>query len=165
VLGPALVFTTGGLILLTQTPTRGHYLTDVLPALVLLGIGGGLGFPALVGLTMSGAAPEDSGLASGILNTTQQVGGALGLAVLTSLAAISTSHRTAPGATATTAALVVGYHLALGIAAALVGCGAILALTVVTSRRPAPAVAPSAAGEPQPVSGHSTADTFDGPAD
>ena len=54
--------------------------------MVLLGIGAGLAFPSLMTLAMSGATPEDSGLASGLVNTTQQVGGALGLAVLATLA-------------------------------------------------------------------------------
>ena len=66
------------------------YLTDLCPAMVLLGVGAGLAFPSLMTLAMSGATPEDAGLASGLVNTTQQVGGALGLAVLATLS----SHRT-----------------------------------------------------------------------
>ena len=71
-------------------PSTPRYVTDLLPAMVLLGIGAGLAFPALMTLAMSAATPEDSGLASGLVNTTQQVGGALGLAVL---ATLSTTRR------------------------------------------------------------------------
>lgn len=133
VLAPALLIIAAGLvILLTRTPVDGNYVTDVLPAFVLLGIGGGLGFPALVTVAMSGADPQDSGLASGIVNTTQQVGGALGLAVLASLAASRTG---ATGAT-NKAALTSGYHLAFGVAAALVGIGAVLALVILRQMQP-----------------------------
>ena len=66
------------------------YVTDLLPAMLLLGVGAGLAFPSLMTLAMSGATPEDSGLASGLVNTTQQVGGALGLAVLATLSTTRT---------------------------------------------------------------------------
>lgn len=141
VLAPALLTTTAGLALLTQTPVDGHYPTDLLPALLLIGIGGGLGFPALVGLTMSGTAAADSGLASGIVNTTQQVGGALGLAVLASLAAIRTSQGTAPGGAISKTALISGYHLAFGIAAACVAAGALLTLAMLRQPQPTRAAA------------------------
>ena len=81
VLLPGLVLLVAGLVLLTGAPVGGDYVTDLLPALVLLGVGAGIAFPALVTLAMSGATAADSGLASGLVNTTQQVGGALGLAV------------------------------------------------------------------------------------
>ena len=59
-----------------------HYFVDFLPAMIAIGIGGGLAFPSVVTVAMSSATPEDAGLVSGIVNTSQQVGGALGLAVL-----------------------------------------------------------------------------------
>ena len=68
-------------------PVDGDYVTDVLPTMLLLGTGAGLSFPALMTLAMSGATPSDAGLASGLVNTTLQVGGALGLAVLATLSA------------------------------------------------------------------------------
>ena len=68
-----------------RAPVDGDYVTDLLPSMLLLGVGAGLSFPALMTLAMSGATPSDSGLASGLVNTTQQVGGALGLAVLATL--------------------------------------------------------------------------------
>ena len=63
-------------------PVGASYLGDLLPSMVLVGVGAGLSFPALMTLAMSSAHPTDAGLASGLVNTTQQVGGALGLAVL-----------------------------------------------------------------------------------
>jgi MFS family permease len=111
VLLPALASIAAGLALLARVPVDGHYLVDLLPAMLLLGIGGGLTFPALMTLAMSGVAPEDSGLASGLVNTTQQVGGALGLAVLATVA----SERTG-GATGMDA-LLSGYQLAFAVAA------------------------------------------------
>ena len=68
----------GGLALFSQVPVDGRYVTDVLPAMLLIGAGGGLSFPALMALAMTGATAEDSGLLSGLVNTTQQVGAALG---------------------------------------------------------------------------------------
>ena len=114
VLLPALASIVAGLVLLARVPVDGRYVVDLLPAMLLLGIGGGLAFPALMTLAMSGVAPEDSGLASGLVNTTQQVGGALGLAVLATVA----SERT--GGATSAAALVSGYHLAFAVAAAFV---------------------------------------------
>ncbi len=77
VLLAALALITAGLAYLTQAPVDGDYFVDILPAMLVLGIGGGLAFPALMTLAMSGVAPEDSGLASGLVNTTQQVGGSV----------------------------------------------------------------------------------------
>lgn len=78
----------------TLAPVDEDYVTHVLPVTVLLGIGGGLAFPALMMLAMSDVQPSEAGLASGLVNTTAQVGGALGLAVLATLA--STRRATSP---------------------------------------------------------------------
>jgi MFS family permease len=91
-----------------------------MPSMLLLGIGAGVCFPALMNVAMSGVDPHDAGLASGLVNTTAQVGGALGLAVLATLSTSRSSHLIAQGH-ATSAALTSGYHLAFWIAAALVG--------------------------------------------
>ena len=72
-------------MLFTQAPVDGDYVTDVLPTMLLLGVGAGVFFPALMTIAMSSATPSDAGLASGLVNTTAQVGGALGLAVLATL--------------------------------------------------------------------------------
>ena len=95
---PGLVLLAAGLALFSGAPIHARYLTDLLPAMVLLGIGAGLAFPSLITLAMSTATREDSGLVSGLVNTTQQVGGALGLAVLATLSATQTSSARADGA-------------------------------------------------------------------
>jgi MFS family permease len=100
--------------------------------MVLLGVGAGLSFPALTILAMSGATPSDSGLASGLLNTTAQVGGALGLAVLATLSTNRTGELLAQGQS-TAAALSGGYHLAWAIGAGLVVATVVLAATVLKS--------------------------------
>src|SRR5215217_804525 len=76
---PALVAIGAGLVVFAQAPVDGGYVAHVLPAMMLIGLGAGLGFPALMTLAMSGATPQDSGLASGLVNTSVQVGGAIGL--------------------------------------------------------------------------------------
>jgi EmrB/QacA subfamily drug resistance transporter len=112
----SLVVLTAGLLLMTRVPVGGSYVVDVAPALVLVGLGAGLGFPALTGMAMSAATPADSGVASGLYNTTVQVGGAIGLAVLSSL---STHHTQQLGAAGldTASALTGGHHLAFAGAA------------------------------------------------
>ena len=82
----------GGLFLLGRVPTHGSYLPDLLPGLLLISIGMGLVFVPLTLIATTNIASEDAGLASGLLNTTQQVGGALGLAVLSTLATSRTNN-------------------------------------------------------------------------
>lgn len=97
--------------------------------MALLGLGAGLAFPALMGLAMSGATPTDAGLASGLVNTPAQVGGALGLAVLATLSTSHSKHLVADG-TARADALISGYHLAFLVVAGLVLAAVAVALTV-----------------------------------
>jgi len=118
-----------GLVLFAQTPVDGRYLTDVLPAMVLIGAGAGLGFPSLMTLAMSGATPSDSGLASGLVNTSVQVGGAIGLAVLATLATQRTNTLIADGEQAAVA-LNSGFHLAYLIGAALAAVGGVVVFGV-----------------------------------
>src|SRR4051812_12559930 len=115
--GPALIV--AGLALFARTPVDGNYWVDVFPPLLLLGVGAGMGFPALMTMAMSGATPEDSGLASGLVNTSQQVGGAIGLALLATLSTTRTDHLLSSGES-NAAALTSGYHLAFAIGAGLV---------------------------------------------
>jgi EmrB/QacA subfamily drug resistance transporter len=129
VLIPSLLSISAGLGLLARVPADGHYVADVLPALLLLGAGGGLAFPALVGLAMSGATATNAGLASGLVNTTQQIGGALGLAVLATLAGARTDAALADGASSA-AALTAGYDAGFALAAVLVVAAAALAAVV-----------------------------------
>jgi MFS family permease len=118
-----------GLVLFARAPVDGDYAVHILPVMVLLGIGAGLCFPALMTLAMSGATPSDAGLASGLINTTAQVGGALGLAVLATLSASRSEQLIGDGESAA-AALTSGYHLAFGIGAGLVVVAIAVALTV-----------------------------------
>lgn len=90
VLLSGLVLITAGMALLSRVPVGGAYLPDVLPPMLLLAAGFAAAMSALTGLAMSGAREEDAGLASGLFNTTQVVGGSLGLAVLSVLAASRT---------------------------------------------------------------------------
>jgi len=135
---PGLGLVAAGLALFTQVPEYGSYVVDVLPSIVLIGAGAGTAFPALMNIAMSGATPSDAGLASGLVNTTMQVGGALGLAVLATLAATRTASLRGSGES-TVHALIGGYHLAFVIAAGLVLAALVVAITVL---RPAPAQLP-----------------------
>jgi EmrB/QacA subfamily drug resistance transporter len=114
-----LILVAAGLVVFRGAAVNAGYAADLLPVMLLLGVGAGLVFPAVMTLAMSAATPEDSGLASGLVNTTQQVGGALGLAVLATLSSTRTGSLLAQGASKATA-LTDGYHLAFTIAAVLV---------------------------------------------
>jgi EmrB/QacA subfamily drug resistance transporter len=131
-----------GLLLWARTPVDGTWAVDVLPVMLLLGTGAGLAFPSLMTLAMSGATQSDAGLASGLVNTTTQVGGAIGLAVLATIATERTDALIADGES-TAAALNSGYHLAYLIGAAAIAVAVVVALVVVRS---APAGAEGEAG-------------------
>jgi EmrB/QacA subfamily drug resistance transporter len=133
---PGLVLMAIGLVLFRGAPANASYWSDLLPAMVLLGIGAGLGFPSLMTLAMSSATPEDSGLASGLVNTTQQVGGALGLAVLATLSTTRSNSLHASGHSLTSS-LMSGYHLAFSIGAVLLIVAIGLAVALLTRKSPA----------------------------
>jgi EmrB/QacA subfamily drug resistance transporter len=135
VLLPSLALLAIALVWLSRVPVDAGYVVDILPAMALFGIGAGMSFPALMTLAMSSASPSDAGLASGLVNTTQQVGGALGLAVLTTLAT-SRTHGLLGDGDSTASALTGGYHLAFGVGAVLVGAAIVLAAVVL---KPLPA--------------------------
>ena len=107
----------------------GSWPQHILPAMLLLGTGAGLSFPALMTLAMSGATQSDAGLASGLVNTTVQVGAAVGLAVLATLSATRSGALIENGAS-TAAALTGGYQLAFLIGATLVVIAFAIAVTV-----------------------------------
>jgi predicted MFS family arabinose efflux permease len=121
-----------GLALFARAPMDARYVVDLLPSMVLIGVGGGLAFPAVMTLGMSSATPDDSGLISGLVNTTAQVGGALGLAVLATLATSRTEQLLAAGQ-APAAALTGGYHLAFAIGAGVVAVAIVVAAVVLRS--------------------------------
>ena len=126
---PSMVAIGAGLLLFARTPVDATYVVDLLPPTVLIGLGAGLAFPSLMTLAMSGATPQDSGLASGLVNTSVQVGGAIGLAVLATLASERSDSALAQGESAASA-LNSGYHLAYVVGAALIGVALVVALRV-----------------------------------
>jgi EmrB/QacA subfamily drug resistance transporter len=134
---PGLVLIAAGLGLYARVPIHGHFVTDVLPAGLLMGTGVGVSMAALMTLAMSGVAPDQAGLASGLVNTTAQVGGALGLAVLATLSSTRT-HDALTSGVGSHAALTAGYHLGFAIGALLV-VAAILVAVVALERAPQPA--------------------------
>ena len=139
-----LTLVAAGLVLIALAPVHATYATQVAPSMLLLGLGAGTAFPALMNLAMSGATPQDAGLASGLVNTTAQVGGALGLAVLATLSTSRSNTLKAAGHS-TASALTSGYHLAFWVAAALVG-GALGVVVLFVDRGAARAGAHEGAG-------------------
>jgi EmrB/QacA subfamily drug resistance transporter len=129
VLLPSLVLMGVGLLFFARLPVKADYVVDVLPSILPLGAGFGLAFPSLMALGMSDASEHDSGLASGLLMTTQQVGGALGLSVLASLSASRTNGLLA-ALVASPAALTNGYQLAFAIGAGLMLVALVVAGTI-----------------------------------
>jgi EmrB/QacA subfamily drug resistance transporter len=127
---PGLVLIGAGLALFAQAPVDGSYIRHVLPVMIVLGFGAGVSFPALMTLAMSGATQSDAGLASGLVNTTAQVGGALGLAVLATLSATRSENLIDGGEATASSALTSGYHLAFLIGAGLVVAALVVAVTV-----------------------------------
>jgi EmrB/QacA subfamily drug resistance transporter len=133
---PSMVAIAAGMLLFARTPVEASYVVDLLPPMVLIGLGAGLGFPSLMTLAMSGATPSDSGLASGLVNTSVQVGGAIGLAVLATIATERTGGLLADGHS-TASALNSGYHLAYLVGAALVAVAMVVAVRVLRPEAPA----------------------------
>jgi EmrB/QacA subfamily drug resistance transporter len=135
-----LVLIAAAQLLFARVPVDGSFVTDILPVTLLLGAGAGMAFPSLMTLSMSGATPQDAGLASGLVNTTVQVGGALGLAVLATLSATRSDSLVASGHS-NAVALTGGYHLAFLIGFALVVAAIVAAFALL--RSPAAAEAPA----------------------
>ncbi len=127
-----------GLVLFARSPVHADYVRDLLLPMVLLGVGAGLAFTSLSLLALSGATPSDAGLASGLLNTTTQVGAALGLAILATLSTSRTGQLIAAGQSAAVA-LSGGYHLTWAISAGLVVISIVLAATLLQSETAAAA--------------------------
>jgi len=135
---PGLVLLAAALALVARVPVDGSYVSYLLPSMVMFGVGAGLSFPSLMTLAMSGATRDEAGLASGLVNTSLQVGGALGLAVLATLASSRTEELLASGSS-TASALTDGYQLAFIVAAGLVVAAIAITLTVLRSERAAAA--------------------------
>ncbi|HEY3906012.1 MAG TPA: MFS transporter [Streptosporangiaceae bacterium] len=128
----------GGMAYLTQVTVTSGYVSAVLPALLILGLGLGLIFAQAINTATAGVAREDSGVASALVNTMQQVGGSIGTSALSTIAlsataAYLTAHHTSPLAPAIAATH--GYTIAFGVSAGLLGLGFILAIVLLPSRR------------------------------
>jgi MFS family permease len=132
--------------LAARGPVVAGYFPDLFLPMALLGIGGGLAFPSLFVLAMARTAPSDSGVASGLINTTGQVAGALGLAVLATLSTGRTSELLSHGQ-AITPALSDGFHLAWAVGAGLALASLVIAATVLRPDAAAEVEAPVEAEE------------------
>jgi EmrB/QacA subfamily drug resistance transporter len=122
-LAAGLLLAAMGLVLFARAPVGGSFVIDVLPSMILLGVGAGIAFNPVLLAAMSDVAPEESGLASGVVNTAFMMGGALGLAILASLAASRTDGLRA-AAQSPLASLVGGYHVAFIVAAVFAAAAA-----------------------------------------
>jgi len=132
-LGAGLLLAAIGLGLFARAPVDGSYVMDVLPSMILLGFGAGIAFNPLLLAAMNDVAPEESGLASGVVNTAFMMGGALGLAVLASVAASRTDSLLGSGHDKL-AALTGGYHAAFLLGAAFAVAGAVLGAVLLRAR-------------------------------
>ncbi|HET7567914.1 MAG TPA: DHA2 family efflux MFS transporter permease subunit [Gaiellaceae bacterium] len=138
-LAGGLLLAAAGLALLARAPADGSFAVDVLPAMVLLGLGAGAAFNPVLLAAMGDVAPEEAGLASGVVNTAFMMGGALGLAVLASLAASRTDALLALG-DGRAHALVGGYHLSFLAGAGCALAAAVLAAALLRQGESAPAL-------------------------
>jgi EmrB/QacA subfamily drug resistance transporter len=148
-LAAGLLLAALGLVLFARAPVDGNFVVDVLPSMILLGLGAGMAFNPVLLAAMSDVEPSEAGLASGVVNTSFMMGGALGLAVLASLAASRTDTLLASG-DGQLAALTGGYHLAFLVGAIFAASAALLGGLLL--RQGAYATAhPEGGGEPEPA--------------
>jgi len=143
-LAAGLLLAAAGLGLFALAPVDGTFIAHVLPGMTLLGLGAGMAFNPVLLAAMSDVAPSESGLASGVVNTSFMMGGALGLAVLASLAAARTNDLMAAGANPPTA-LTSGYHVAFAIGAVFAAAAAVLGATLVRTGQAASRQEPASA--------------------
>jgi EmrB/QacA subfamily drug resistance transporter len=139
-LATGLLLAAAGLALFVRAPVDGTFLVDVLPSMILLGVGAGMAFNPVLLAAMSDVEPSDAGLASGLVNTSFLMGGALGLAVLASIAS-SRSHSLRVGGAGELSALTGGYHVAFLVGAAFAAAAAVIGGTLLREN-------PAAAHEP-----------------
>ncbi|WP_255950206.1 MFS transporter [Streptomyces odontomachi] len=145
-MGPGFLSAATGMLLLTRLDVGSSYVSVLLPGMVLLGLGMGTAFMPAMSMATQGVQPQDAGVASAMVNTSQQVGGAIGTALLNTIAAsATTSYLTAHAASATSSSartrllhqgMVHGYTTAIGIAAGILLMAALIALTFITGGRP-----------------------------
>jgi MFS family permease len=132
-LAAGTLFVAGGVLLLTRIPVHGSFATDLLPAFMLISLGAGLSFPVVTNAGVSGVARADSGIASGLVNTFQQVGGALGLGLLSTIATTRTNDvlHAQPQA-GLPHAIVEGFHRAFLVGGGLAVVGAMVAILTIS---------------------------------
>jgi len=152
-LGAGLLLSAVGLLLLAQAPIDAGFAVDVLPAMVLLGLGAGMAFNPMLLAAMSDVEPSEAGLASGVFNTSFMMGGALGLAILASLSAARTDALRAAGSDPI-AALNGGYHIAFVVGAVFAAAAGVLGAALLRTAGPTP----GDAGAPVSVSATTIAD-------
>jgi EmrB/QacA subfamily drug resistance transporter len=144
-LATGLLLASAGLLLFVRAPVDGNFLVDVLPSMILLGFGAGIAFNPVLLAAMSDVEPSESGLASGLVNTSFMMGGALGLAVLASIAASRSSSLRLGGA-GELSALTGGYHLAFLVGAAFAAAAAVIGGTLLREAEPMAAHEPAHGG-------------------
>jgi hypothetical protein len=142
-----MLLSVAGMLLFARMPVDGSYAADVLPGMLVGALGMGAIFMPLTLMATTGLKDEDQGLASGLFNTSQQVGGALGLAVLSTIA---TSKSAAAGGSAAHS-LVVGFHWAFGAGAIVIVAALLVMVGLLRKRHVARIEAQAAAGEPLTV--------------
>jgi MFS family permease len=139
---------TAGLLWFTQVSVNGRYVLDLLPGFLVLGVGIGFSFVPISISALAGVTASEAGLASGLINTSQQIGGALGIAALSTIATSSTEDSVSSG-TALPVALVDGFHSAFLVGAIVAAVGILASLTLI--RRDELAVATVSEPEPEPA--------------
>jgi MFS family permease len=144
-----LLIAAAGLALFARAPVGGHFITDVLPSMILLGIGAGMAFNPVLLAAMNDVPQHESGLASGIVNTSFMMGGALGLAVLASLSAARTKAALASG-DSSLHALTSGYHAAFIVGGIFAALAALVGASFLAIKAHKPAARPIVA-EPEPI--------------
>jgi EmrB/QacA subfamily drug resistance transporter len=134
-LATGLLLAAAGLALFARAPVDGNFVVDVLPSMILLGLGAGMAFNPVLLAAMSDVEPSDAGLASGVVNTSFMMGGALGLAILASLAASRTDSLAASG-DSPLAALTAGYHAAFVVGTVFAVAAAVLSVVLLRASAP-----------------------------
>ena len=149
-LAVGLLIAAAGLVLFVRAPVDGNFVVDVLPSMILLGFGAGMAFNPVLLAAMSGVSPSESGLASGIVNTSFMMGGALGLAVLASLAASRSNSLSASG-DGPLVALNGGYHVAFLVGAVFAVAAAVTGAVLLRETAGAHAGEHAHGSEPAPA--------------
>jgi MFS family permease len=139
-----------GIYWVSRVPLHGSYVTDLLPGFVVMSLGAGSVFVSVTAAANAGVPADKAGLAAGLLNSSQQVGSALGLAILSAVAITQTNNLVSSG-TSHIVASDDGYHLALLVGAVMMAAAALIALRIGNTREAAPMVMVSAETAPEPA--------------